>query len=67
VVKGTVYFVEQGSPAGDEAWRSSVEVLRRLLPSAMTPDDPMPARNVVFRIHIDEMHGRASVGSPPSA
>ena len=59
VVKGTVYFPEQ-SQQHDETWRASLEALRRLTPSALTPDDPTPGRNVIFRIHIDEMHGRAA-------
>jgi hypothetical protein len=35
----------------------------------MTPDDPTPGRNVIFRIHIDEMHGRAAApsGGQPGA
>ena len=61
VVKGTVYFAEpDGSPLNEEAWRTSVEALRRLVPSALTATDPTPGRSVVFRIHIDEMHGRAA-------
>ena len=63
VVKGTVYLVEQGTPASDETWRTSVEALRRLVPSTLMHDDPTPGRNVIFRIHIDEMHGRAAVPS----
>ena len=62
VVKGTVYFAEQGQ-THDETWRASLEALRRLVPSALTPDDPTPGRNVIFRVHIDEMHGRAA-GTP---
>ncbi len=63
VVKGTVYVAEQGSPQQEETWRKSVEALRRLVPSTLMPDDPTPGRNVVFRIHIDEMHGRAATQS----
>ena len=63
VVKGTVYFPDQGSLAHDETWRASLEVLRRLVPMALTTDDPTPGRNVIFRIHIDEMHGRAAAQS----
>lgn len=61
VVKGTVYFTEpDGGPTDDDAWRNAVEALRRLLPRFLMPDDPTPGRNVVFRIHIDEMHGRSA-------
>lgn len=61
VVKGTVYFVEpDGTAELDERARVSVEALRRLVPGALSDDDPTPGRNIVFRVHIDEMHGRAA-------
>jgi nitroimidazol reductase NimA-like FMN-containing flavoprotein (pyridoxamine 5'-phosphate oxidase superfamily) len=61
VVKGTVYFVEpDGSAALDEAWHQALEALRKLVPAALRDDDPAPGRTVVFRVHIDEMHGRAA-------
>lgn len=67
VIKGTVYLVEpDGSPEAGEKWSSTVAVLRRLMPSALTPSDPVPHRNVIFRIHIDEMHGRAAVQPEPA-
>ena len=60
VVKGTVYAVEADGVAHDVAARDhAVEMFRRLLPTAFTPDDPLPSRNVLFRIHIDEFQGRA--------
>lgn len=61
VVKGTVYFVQpNGSPLTEEIWDRSLAALRRLVPEAMGGDDPTPGRNVIFRVHIDEMHGRAA-------
>jgi nitroimidazol reductase NimA-like FMN-containing flavoprotein (pyridoxamine 5'-phosphate oxidase superfamily) len=61
VVKGTVYFVEtDGSEVDEEAYRRTVTALRRLVPETLRERDPMPERSVLFRIHIDEMHGRAS-------
>lgn len=68
VVKGTVYFVERDGSGQDEAFHTALAAIRRLVPSALMADDPMPGRNVVFRIHIDEMHGRAAgPGPPPNA
>ena len=68
VVKGTVYFIApDGTPMHDEQWKASVAALRRLVPTAFTADDPTPGRHVVFRIHIDEMHGRAAATVPPTA
>jgi nitroimidazol reductase NimA-like FMN-containing flavoprotein (pyridoxamine 5'-phosphate oxidase superfamily) len=65
VVKGTVYFVEpDGSPALDEAYEHTLAVIRRLMPLALTDADPAPARTVLFRVHIDELHGRAAESAP---
>ena len=68
VVKGTVYFVEpDGSADLDEKAQAAIEALRRLVPGALSEDDPTPGRNIVFRVHIDEMHGRAAIPAPDGA
>lgn len=59
VVKGGFYMLRaDGSAAEREIYDRGVEVLRRLVPETMTPDDPFPDRAIIFRIHIDEMFGR---------
>jgi nitroimidazol reductase NimA-like FMN-containing flavoprotein (pyridoxamine 5'-phosphate oxidase superfamily) len=63
VVKGTVYFVEPDGSSTDQTWANAMKALRRLVPTAFTDDDPTPGLSVVFRIHVDEMHGRAA--TPP--
>jgi uncharacterized protein len=61
VVKGTVYFMESGASGPvDEAYRHTVRMIRRRSPEAFTDNDPVPARTVLFRLHIDEVHGRAA-------
>jgi hypothetical protein len=30
------------------------------MPETLTADDPVPFRNSVFRIHLDEVRGRAA-------
>lgn len=61
VVKGTVYFAEaDGSESDKEAHARTLAVLRRLVPGLLTERDPFPERSVLFRVHIDEMHGRGS-------
>lgn len=68
VVKGTVYFVEpDGSDLQESAWQTALAALRQLVPDALAEGDPTPARTVVFRIHIDEMHGRAAGWPSPAA
>ena len=61
VVKGTVYFVS-GVPGADDPkiHEQALTILRRLMPEAMTAKDPTPSRNVILRISVNEMHGRAS-------
>jgi len=63
VVKGTVYKLDEGGT--DESMREqAIALYRRLLPTAFTPADPLPGRGFLFRIHIDEYHGRSA--SPAS-
>jgi nitroimidazol reductase NimA-like FMN-containing flavoprotein (pyridoxamine 5'-phosphate oxidase superfamily) len=61
VVKGTVYFISGVRDADDpRELQKALKILRRLMPDMMTPTDPTPSRNVIFRISINEVHGRAS-------
>jgi nitroimidazol reductase NimA-like FMN-containing flavoprotein (pyridoxamine 5'-phosphate oxidase superfamily) len=64
VVKGTVYFVEPAeAPAIEERYERALRFARRITPSAFMRDDPTPERSVLFRLHIDEMTGRAAESS----
>ena len=59
VVKGGFYILRrEGSTQEQEIYDKGVEVLRRLVPETLTPDDPLPERAILFRIHINEMFGR---------
>jgi hypothetical protein len=61
VVKGTVYFVAGGrDPVDPKEVQKAVAILRRLTPQALTAQDPTPSRNVLLRISLNELHGRAS-------
>lgn len=61
VVHGTLYTVApDDSPTRSRLWSRGVERLRRLIPETATPDDPVPARTVVFGIHIRSLAGRAA-------
>jgi nitroimidazol reductase NimA-like FMN-containing flavoprotein (pyridoxamine 5'-phosphate oxidase superfamily) len=68
VVHGTVYFLSpNGSDREREAYRTAVEHMRTFYPDALTAMDMVPSRNVVFRIHVDDVVGRLSTtraGSP---
>jgi len=63
VVKGAFYLIEADtSMQQDPAFNRGVELLRALIPQTLTADDPTPFRNSVFRIHLDEVTGRAANG-----
>jgi nitroimidazol reductase NimA-like FMN-containing flavoprotein (pyridoxamine 5'-phosphate oxidase superfamily) len=46
-----------GSP-GNEQWQHAVEIIRGLIPNAWTENDPMPRRNMIFRISTSDATGR---------
>jgi uncharacterized protein len=48
-----------------EEWNRAVEIIRTVFPRAFTPDDPTPARTVVFRIAVQEVSGRRAIEAPP--
>lgn len=61
VIKGGFYILrKEGSTHEHEIYERGVAIVRRLIPEAFTADDPLPERAIVFRIHVDEMTGRAA-------
>ena len=61
VVKGGFYLLRaDGSAQERKIYDNGVAILRRLVPETLTPRDPLPDRAIVFRIHVDEMFGRAA-------
>jgi nitroimidazol reductase NimA-like FMN-containing flavoprotein (pyridoxamine 5'-phosphate oxidase superfamily) len=59
VMKGALYLLESDGVRG-EAYDHAVEVLRRFTPEALSENDPVPDRTVLFRIHADQVTGRAA-------
>ena len=59
VIHGGVYVLEPGtSPESNEHYATAITLLRKLLPATFREDDPVPHRDVVFRIAIQESSGR---------
>ncbi len=56
VVQGSWY--EEDLPT--EGREETLAALRSVAPTVLTPDDPTPFRDVLFRIHIREITGRAA-------
>lgn len=61
VVHGTVYVLtDAGSELAREAYETALRRLREALPSTLTARDPTPTRQVVLKLHIATMRGRAA-------
>jgi nitroimidazol reductase NimA-like FMN-containing flavoprotein (pyridoxamine 5'-phosphate oxidase superfamily) len=61
VVKGAIYLLRaDGSDAERAQYAEGVTRVRAVVPEAFTPDDPLPERAILFRIHIDDLTGRAA-------
>lgn len=68
VVHGTVYIPDpEGSATERAAYETSLNLLRQLIPHALEQKDPTPFRDVVIRLHLDEVRGRASSTRPHHA
>lgn len=65
VVQGFVYTLRPDTADAD-AYQQTVTVLRSVLPTALTEHDPTPERNVIFRIDIRSVSGRAATTQPDS-
>ena len=59
VVKGSLYVLEPEGK-GAEAHQHAVELMGALSPDLLAENDPAPQRTVVFRIHADQVTGRAA-------
>ena len=65
VVKGTIYVVEPGDVMPmREHYEKALQVIRSVMPDALTANDPVPMRTILFRLHIDEMQGRSAYPTP---
>lgn len=61
VVKGGLYLLRKdGSEHEQAVYEKGVAMVRRIVPEALTPDDPLPERALLFRIHVDELSGRSA-------
>ena len=68
VVHGGFYTLPaDGAEWEQDEWRRGLELLRGLIPEALTEDDPTPMRNVLFRIAVQEVSGREAVPGEGSA
>jgi uncharacterized protein len=67
VVKGSFEIIDADTwRHHDPGFIRGLELLRSLLPETLRPNDPVPFRHTVFRIHVEEVRGReANSGAVP--
>jgi nitroimidazol reductase NimA-like FMN-containing flavoprotein (pyridoxamine 5'-phosphate oxidase superfamily) len=66
VVHGGIYILEPEVPPGAKNdWADALTILRRLLPATFREDDPVPFRDIVFRIAVQETTGKRSARRVP--
>jgi uncharacterized protein len=60
VVHGGIYVLGDDDDDDAPLRERALASLRRLLPATLTPDDPVPERDVMFGIAVQEITGRAA-------
>lgn len=67
-VHGVVQFLRDGHTAKEsEEFAAAVKLIQSVVPSVLTPADPMPSRVQLFRIHVDSIAGTDSRSNAPKS
>lgn len=66
VIHGSFWILHpQGSPRAEELWARAAKLSARIVPGALTEDDPVPFRHILFRIAVGDARGREAKARPP--
>jgi len=60
VVHGTIYFIDPSREADRKDYDAAVKILRSADADALTSADATPQRDLLFRIHADEIVGKGA-------
>ena len=61
IIHGGFYVIHPDGPTPErEEYQRAIGLLRKLIPETRTDDDPTPFRNLVFRIAVQEVTGKAA-------
>ena len=68
VIHGSFWRIHPlGSPHAEEVWAKAAELVGRLVPGALTEQDPVGFRQILFRIAVSDVRGReAQLRSGPA-
>jgi uncharacterized protein len=65
VIHGTFWILHpQGSPRAEELWLKAAELSAQIVPGALTKDDPVGFRQILFRIAVGDARGREATRAP---
>ena len=59
VIHGSFWIMSpRGSPRAEELWAKAADLVNRIVPGALTENDPVPFRQTLFRIAVSDVRGR---------
>jgi nitroimidazol reductase NimA-like FMN-containing flavoprotein (pyridoxamine 5'-phosphate oxidase superfamily) len=59
VIHGSFWVMHpRGSPRAEELWAKASELVSRIVPGALTENDPVAFRQTLFRIAVTDVRGR---------
>ena len=68
VVHGSVQVLDPAAGVDNlSRWQHAVDTFRRLVPAAFSSTDPTPGRDVMLRVHMSHVEGRAATATPASS
>lgn len=65
VIHGSFWILHpRGSPHAEELWITAAELVSRIVPGALTENDPVAFRQTLFRIAVSDVRGREAKMKP---
>jgi len=65
VIHGSFWILHpRGSPRAEELWTKAAELVSRIVPGALTENDPVGFRQTLFRIAVSDVRGREAKMRP---
>jgi len=59
VIHGSLWIMSpRGSPRSEELWTKAAELVSKIIPGALTENDPVGFRQTLFRIAVSDVRGR---------
>ena len=66
VLHGSFWVLHpRGSPRAEELWARAVELVSKIVPGALTENDPVGFRQILFRIAVSDVRGREALSRAP--